>query len=221
MKNIYDIEKLKLYINKINISHIFKPHALEYLELHLFERGESIYFTQDRCEYLHILVSGKAKVFLLNDEGNFMLLDVCKPYDFIGDVEFIQQKSIYHNVEAITECILVAIPIIKIHEITISDELYRLLSKSICDKLIKTSKKFSQVILYPIKNRLVTCLIEISDKNRINNFKTQEIADYLGVTARHVRRILGELYAEKIIEKQGQSIYILNKKSLHKYVIKD
>ena len=103
----------------------------------------------------------------------------------------------------------------------ISDELYRLLSKSICDKLIKTSKKFSQVILYPIKNRLVTCLIEISDKNRINNFKTQEIADYLGVTARHVRRILGELYAEKIIEKQVQSIYILNKKSLYKYVIKD
>lgn len=58
---------------------------------------------------------------------------------------------------------------IKIHEITISDELYRLLSKNICDKLIKTSKKFSQIILYPIKNRLVTCLIEISDKNRINN----------------------------------------------------
>ena len=76
-------------------------------------------------------------------------------------------------------------------------------------------------MLYPIKNRLVTCLIEIIDENRINNFKTQEIADYLGVTARHVRRILGELYTENIIEKQGQSIHILNKKSLYKYAIKE
>ena len=76
-------------------------------------------------------------------------------------------------------------------------------------------------MLYPIKNRLVTCLIEISDKNIINNFKTQEIADYLGVTARHVRRTLGELYTENIIEKKGQSIHILNKKLLHKYSIKD
>jgi CRP/FNR family transcriptional regulator, putaive post-exponential-phase nitrogen-starvation regulator len=221
MKKIYDVEKLKLYIKKVNISHIFKPNAIDHLELHFFERGESIYFTQDKCEYLHILVYGKTKVFLLNNEGNFMLLDFSKPYDFIGDVEFIQQKNIYHNVEAITECTLIAIPINKIHDITISDELYRLLSKNICDKLIKTSKKFSQVMLYPIKNRLVTCLIEIIDGNRINNFKTQEIADFLGVTPRHVRRILGELYTENIIEKQGQSIYILNKKLLYKYAIKE
>jgi len=221
MKKIYDIEKLKLYIKEINISHILKPNAIDHLELHFFERGESIYFTQDKCEYLHILVYGKTKVFLLNNEGNFMLLDFSKPHDFIGDIEFIQQKNIYNNVEAITECTLIAIPTNKIHEITILEELYHLLSKNICDKLTRISKKFSQVILYPIKNRLVTCLIEISDKDRISNFKTQEIADYLGVTPRHVRRILGELYTENIIEKKGQSIYILNKKSLHKYIIKE
>ena len=150
-----------------------------------------------------------------------MLLDFSKPHDFIGDVEFIQEKNIYHNVEAITECMLIAIPISKINEITISDKLYRLLSKNICNKLIKTSKKFSQVVLYPIKNRLVTCLIEISDENIINNFKTQEIADYLGVTLRHVRRVLGELYTENIIKKQEHSIYILNKKLLYKYIIKE
>ncbi|UUV19368.1 cyclic nucleotide-binding domain-containing protein [Fusobacteria bacterium ZRK30] len=221
MKKIHDIKKLKFYIEKVNMSHIFKPNAIDHLELHCFEQGESIYFTQDRCKYLHILVYGKVKIFLLNNEGNFMLLDFSKPYDFIGDVEFIQQKNIYHNVEAIIECLLIAIPISKIHEITISDELYRLLSQSVSDKLIKTSKKFSQVILYPIKNRLVTCLIEISDKDKINNFKTQEIADYLGVTPRHVRRILSELYTENIIEKEGQSIHILNKKLLYKYAIKE
>lgn len=221
MKKIHDIKKLKFYIKKVNMSHIFKPNAVDYLELHCFEQGESIYFTQDRCKYLHILVYGKVKIFLLNNEGNFMLLDFSKPYDFIGDVEFIQQKNIYHNVEAITECLLIAIPISKIHDITISGELYRLLSQSISDKLIKTSKKFSQVILYPIKNRLVTCLIEISDKDKINNFKTQEVADFLGVTPRHVRRILSELYTENIIEKKGQSIHILNKKLLYEYAIKE
>lgn len=221
MKKIHDIKKLKFYIEKVNMSHIFKVNAVDYLELHCFEQGESIYFTQDRCKYLHILVYGKVKIFLLNSEGNFMLLDFSKPYDFIGDIEFVRGKNICHNVEAITECLLIAIPTSKINEITISGELYRLLSQSIADKLIKTSKKFSQVILYPIKNRLVTCLIEISDKDKINNFKTQEVADFLGVTPRHVRRILSELYSENIIERKGDSMHILNKKLLLKYAIKE
>lgn len=221
MKKVKDLERLKLCIKEVNAAHIFKPHAIKHLELRYYESGEIIYLAQDSCEYLHIIVSGKVKIFLLTNLGKFMFLDVSVPLDFIGDAEFIQNKKLCHNVEALTECLLISIPTRKIYDITIQSELYYFLSRNISDKLLKTSKRFSLATIYPIKNRLVTHLVKISDKNRINNFKTKEIADRLGVTPRHMRRILGELYAENIIEKQGQTIHISNIKALHKYIIKD
>jgi len=222
MKIIKNAEITKKYITEAKVSHIFKTNHLDSIELQVFQPGESIYFSEDKYKYLHILVSGKAKVYILNNNGDYMLLDFVKLLDFMGDIEFtLNKKNIYYNVKAITECLLIAIPVLRLKEITYSEELYKCLSEKIASKLLVTSKRYANSILYSFKERLISCLIEMSDGNEVNNVNTKEISDYLGVSSRHIRRILNELYSENLLEKNKDSLIILNKEKLYSYYIEN
>jgi CRP-like cAMP-binding protein len=221
MEIINNKSKIKEYIKKFDLDGVIRDTYFNKIELHKYKRRDIIYYMKDDLKYLYFLVEGKIIVHLQTIDGKEMYLDFGKPLEILGDVEYISSSGIYSNVEAITDCYLLALPMEVVDKNAKENwKFYEIISKFLANKLTKTSKKYTEMILYPLKNRLATYLYEISTEEvLINPFRQEEVALSYGISDRHLRRILLELEEEGIIEKNRKSINVIDRKLLEKYII--
>ena len=77
---INDNEKLKYFIDKYKINNIFSKDMTNFMELHIFNKGELICNLNEEMDYLYFFVYGKAKVFISLSNGRSLLLGFYKPF---------------------------------------------------------------------------------------------------------------------------------------------
>lgn len=221
MNIINNKNKIKGYLRTFDLEGIIQDNHIDKIELHKYKKREIIYYMKDELKYLYFLVEGTILVHLQTLDGKEMYLDFGKPLDILGDLEYISSSGIYSNVEAITDCFLLAMPKEVVDKNAKENwKFYEIISKFLAHKLKKTSKKYTEMILYPLKNRLATYLYELSTEDLfIEVFRQEEVALSYGISDRHLRRILGELEEEGIINKNRKSITIIDRKLLKKYLI--
>lgn len=222
MEKISDNKRIEAYIDKFNLRGIIKEKYLNRIELHKYHRGDIIYYMENDFEYFYFLVEGKVLVHLHTMEGKEMHLDFCEPLDLFGDLEYINSSGIYSNVEAIKDSYLLAMP----REIVEKNarenyKFYEMISQFLGEKLVKTSKKYTDMILYPLKNRIATYLYDLAgDDDFIEGFRQGEVALSYGISDRHLRRVLGELEDDGVIRRDRGRIEVRDRDLLKKYCIK-
>lgn len=223
MDRINDRKKIEAYIDRFDLRGVIKNEYVASLELHKYYRGEMIYYMKDEFKYLYFLVEGKVLIHLQTLEGKEMHLDFGNPLDLFGDLEYISSSWIYSNVEAVKESYLLAMPR-EIVDLNAGDnwKFYEMISQFLGKKLVKTSKKYTEMILYPLKNRIATYLYELAGiEALIEEFRQGEVALSFGISDRHLRRILVELEEEGIIRRSRGIIEIMDRPRLKKYCIDD
>ncbi|MBV7275609.1 helix-turn-helix domain-containing protein [Clostridium sp. PL3] len=217
MERISNKDLLKHYFVKYNIENIFDKDIISYAQLHFYRKGEFILKAEFELEYYYLLVNGKIKISYLFENGKSMLLKFYREFNVIGDLEFLKDKPVRCNVEAIEDTYFIAIPsdILRkkyMNNVNFLQHLVTFLS----EKLEATINNTSYNFIYPLTNRLASYLVEhITDKNYIildSSFK--EIAQFLGTTYRHLNRTFNELEAEEIIKCENTTIYILDEDRL-------
>ena len=169
MERINERKKIIHYMEHFGLMEVVKEKYIERMELHRYHRGEMIYYMKDELNYLYFLVEGKVLIHLQTMDGKEMHLDFGEPLELLGDVEYISSSGIYSNVEAIKESYLLAMPMEVVDDnARDNSKFYEMTSKFLAQKLRKTSKKFTEMILYPLKNRIATYLYELAGtENRI------------------------------------------------------
>lgn len=219
MKRIYDPSKLNNYIDKYKIDSFFGVDMKKYMELHLFDSGSHLVKTNDKIDYFYFLVEGKVKVYTVLKNGKSLLFRLYKPLIIIGDVEFIDCDTANSNIEAIVECLCIGISMHNIRKYAVNDPTFlKCMCMSLGKKFIKSSITSSINILYPLENRLASYLLAIAPENNQNynkdggiiTNKFTEMADLLGTSYRHLIRTINNLCLQKIIEKEKNSIVILD-----------
>lgn len=221
MKKLIDIKKMKKYIDRYSLRGIIKDEFIEKIELHEYKKGEMIYYMKDEFEYLYFLVEGKVLIHIQTEDGKEMHLDFGEPLDLMGDLEFINSSGVYSNVEAIKDTLLLAMPRDIVDEnARDNSKFYEMIANFLGKKLVLTTKKYTEMIFYPLKNRLATYLYNLSaGDDLIEEFRQSEVALSYGITDRHLRRVLSELEDEKVILRNRSEIKILNKDLLKKYCV--
>jgi len=222
MEKINDSKRIGKYIEEFNLRGVIKERYLSRIELHKYRRGDIIYYMEDDFEYFYFLVEGKVLVHLHTMDGKEMHLDFCEPLDLFGDLEYISSSGIYSNVEAIRDSYLLAMPRDVVEKNARDNyKFYELISKFLGEKLVKTSKKYTDMILYPLKNRIATYLYDLAgDDDFIEGFRQGEVALSYGISDRHLRRVLGELEEEGVIRRDRGRIEVRDRELLKKYCIK-
>ncbi len=217
MERILNKDLLKHYFVKYNIENIFDKDIINYAQLHFYRKEEFILKEESELEYYYLLVNGKIKISYLFENGKSMLLKFYKEFNVIGDLEFLKDKPIRCNVEAIEDTYLIAIPsnILRKKYMNNVNFLQHLVA-SLSEKLEATINNTSYNFVYPLTNRLASYLVEhITDKNYIIlNSSFKEIAQFLGTTYRHLNRTFNELEAEEIIKCENTTVYILDEDRL-------
>lgn len=218
MKEWLDQNKLRGYIEKAELKHIFNVNIEANCRLFYFEKGDLICQKDREIRYVYFLVEGKTKIFVDQPNGKSYLLRTEEAISLYGDIEAFERDSYTANVEALSDCFCIAIPIRYIRNNFRQHPPYL---KYMCHTLSYRLRTISQMsaanLLHPLKNKVAGYLMlyKDNDSNEIslpNSYS--DISDNLGTTYRHLSRTLRQMEEEGIIHKDNKVIRILDLEKL-------
>ncbi len=213
MKRITSKSKVEEKLKKYNIGMVFDDNAFETMSIINFEAGELLCKSGQKSKYLFLILEGTCEVIPITEDGKQMMLQLIKKGDLCGDLEFFSGNSSSFeyvlDVCVITDTSVLAIPYDYIDRVLRKNaEFINFVCKKICDKVISNGKGFSGAYLYNAKERLIRYIAEASGGSKKLLFSSSEVALKLGMTTRHLRRLLQELINEGSIVKNYKLITI-------------
>ncbi|HEX3021039.1 MAG TPA: transcriptional regulator YeiL [Lachnospiraceae bacterium] len=224
-------KNIQYWVTESDILNIFSFDIQPYLELHTFEKNATICSEGEQFQMLYFLVEGRAKLYITHTNGKVSMINFLTAPNLIGEMELIGAQEFSHGITALTECKLLALPLYKLREQLLSDSKFLLfLCKFLSSKALKNTKKFSQNINYTLKERLAYFILLSTDINdgkvhrtfdetgtSFNIYKERhtEVAEYLGVSYRHLLYVFTEFCEKQILKKTSKGYLITDYSALH------
>jgi CRP-like cAMP-binding protein len=173
----------------------------------LFLEGES-------SNFLYFLVSGKIKLFKLNEYGKEFILDICKEGDFIGysglcgDTYHAESAMALENSEVI---------LINKNDFSqllsscseIAKSFINRLSKNLADKELRMMK----LAYYPARKRLAEAIVflaKIYQNEPTIVFEREIMSSLSGLASESISRLISEFKEEGLLERDNGVIKITN-----------
>lgn len=200
------VKNIEFYIEKFSLAKYLHKDEREQMEIKSYEPQSFILMSGNTEKKLYFMVEGVAKVTVLSNEGKEMILDLVKPFDILGDLEFILGVEKLHNVEVVEKVITLEI---KTENIKENSLLYKLMAETLAKKLQKNAQRIWTRELMDSKEIVLKFIKE--NKSYVEGYiRYNEMAKLLGISDRQLRRILVELSHEGKIIKKNKKIYIEN-----------
>lgn len=214
MKHIKDKNQIEEYYNQFPLSDYFGFDIQPYITVVQFEPGDLILKEGDEPEFLYYLVDGRAKLFLSHDNGRISLINFLSAPCFIGEMELIEAQVTSNGVKAITSCTCFAVRITRCKEKLFNDTTFlRYLCVLLGKKAIGNSYNYSINQSYALDVRLATFIL-LTATNGYYRERHTEVAEFLGVTYRHLLYVLACFVKTGILEKTPQGYHIVDVKKL-------
>ncbi|MGG5369161.1 Crp/Fnr family transcriptional regulator [Enterococcus sp. AZ196] len=180
-------------------------------EVRRFKSGETIFSQGVEYKYIMIVVSGKAKVCTSAPSGKDLVLAYYLSSGLIGDVE-LMSNTVYATASVITlspfEVIIVPF---QDDQDTIFKNLTFMttLAKGLSENLINSSHNYTSNALYSGEQRLCTYILQGSYKYYFFDNLT-DVAATIGVSYRHLLRLLNKLCDSGILKREKRRFQIIN-----------
>ena len=205
-------------LNPCILSDIMDADVLPYTGTVHFDADEEILKEDEAPEYLFFLYSGRAKLYLTHENGRVTLINFLSAPCFIGEMELLDENRHANGVRAITSCECYAIDLSKCRSMLLKDTKFlRYLCRFLSDKATGNTNNYSRNQSYPLKNRLAAFILETSVNGYYREPHT-EVADYLGVTYRHLLYVLAEFVKEGMLQKTESGYRIEDSEGLRKLI---
>jgi CRP/FNR family transcriptional regulator, putaive post-exponential-phase nitrogen-starvation regulator len=224
MKRAQDLQVLQRLLEQHELSGIFDQRAIQAMELVTYGKGDIICSDGGRMDQLLLLVKGKLKVYKTLPNGKSILIRFYKPLGIVGDMELLTDFTVKGTVEAVGECLFIAIKYQDLNETAYQDPAFlRFIIKQLSQKLYTFSNASSLNLLYPLETRFASYLVSITvDENdhphieEIRTSKLTEIAELLGASYRHLNRVISQFVSAGLVERTRGSLYVKDIEQLKK-----
>lgn len=180
-----------------------------------FKAGETIFNEGMPISYFLIVVKGRAKVCTIAKNGKDLVLCYYISDGIIGDIELMTNASIAAtSVIAITDFECIALPY-KEYAVDLKNNLAFLnrLGSELSIKLLYSSKNYVFTALYSGEERLCSYILESSHNNVFNDVLT-DVSSSIGMSYRHMFRLLNQLCTDRILDKKDNGYLILDRDEL-------
>ncbi|MFS0604049.1 transcriptional regulator YeiL [Peribacillus frigoritolerans] len=199
-----------------DIQETFPKAVLHQAFICKFSSNEYIVRFDEDIQYLFLLLDGRAKIYIVHENGKRALIQFLKKDDFIGELSLIEVEKNLKDVVAINDCTCLAVPLASSKEHLLNDNRFlQNLSKYLGDKLLKRTDHYTDMQDYEFKNRLAKYILQIENDGCFQE-KHTETAEYVGGSYRHLLYTLNQFHEEGLLEKKGRKYYIINKKKLER-----
>lgn len=213
-----ELQKLEEFSEKVENFESLKT-LLASKKVRNLKKGQLLYFDGDKSQGIYLVLSGKIKISKITEDGRELVTAINSANDYFGIYDAMVAKSHTENAEAIEDssvCLLY------------KDLLDDLLSKNanlamqfihlLSENLHQKEEQLIQMAYHSVRKRLAETLLRIQEINASNVFKISrnDLAAMAGMATETVSRTLSDFKEEKLLDKKGAEISLLDLDKLKK-----
>ena len=189
------------------------------------KKNSKLFFKDEEIKYFHIIVKGSAILFENSSDGNQNILQFVKKKEIIGEVF---TKNYIFSATSSEDSLIMLIPIKLIRALVNDNPIFCLnLLKEFSARNKKIFTLLSRIKVNNAKQRVIQYLLSLESENpkdlmEINlNYSKSIIASYLNIKPETFSRILNKLKKDGEIATNKNTIKLLKKDCLIKYINKE
>lgn len=192
--------------------HNIEPNACECMR---FKAGETILNEGAPITHLLIVVYGKAKVCSTAENGKDLLICYYISGGIMGDIELMTNTYVAAtSIAAVTDFECISMPYKRnAADLKNNLEFMNRVGYELAVKLLGSSKSRVYASLYSGEARLCSYILEASRGNEFNDTLT-DVACSIGMSYRHMFRLLNKLCDDRVLEKKKRGFIIADRDAL-------
>lgn len=182
-----------------------------------YHAGEPVLYQGHPLESIFIILHGTVKVSTQAESGKELTLCYHKPGDILGDIGFMMGSSTATSmVFAVSDTACIAIPLSENTEaLKNCIPFLNYIGKLLAEKLLNRGEAQTATALAPAKIRLCAYILQM-EKNGFFREPLVETAQVLGISYRHIFRLIRRLCDDHVLLHTGSGYQILQYYALQK-----
>lgn len=215
-------EMIAITRNFPKVACLLKSCPLEVIEQMELVRFSAKKFQLDQGEKynsVYIIVSGNVKVFVMNQKGKQITLDIYGQGNFIGEHEAIVKKPFSASLCSITEVQLLKIPVESfLRWLKLDNAFCQKLTESLCEQLYELTNRAAKYSLNDVRTQVLSTILVAYQQENQQQIAKKQLLDSVSATSRSVYRTLQQLSEEGLIAIESERISILDIDELRKSI---
>jgi len=187
-----------------------------------YPRGSFILRAGEETDALYIILSGRAKVLIPDEEGHEVILTIMGPQEFFGEMGLLDDLPRSASVETLEACEMLRLSKAGFTNVLKDNfELAMLIIRNLVRRMRDADRKIESLALIDVYGRVARLLIEMA-QNLEGKWivehapPKQEIARMIGASREMVSRVVKDLHRKGLIRAEKRRIHILDKVSMQK-----
>jgi CRP/FNR family cyclic AMP-dependent transcriptional regulator len=179
-----------------------------------FPRGTTIIAAGDMTDSLYVVISGRLKVMMTDDDGGEVILAILGSNEFFGEMGLLDDAPRSASVVAIEPCELLSLSKKDFKKCMAENfEMTMTVMRGVVKRLREADKKIGSLALMDVYGRVARLLLEMSEtiegqKVVTKKLAKQDIAKMIGASREMVSRVMKDLQTGGFIEVKGGSIFL-------------
>ncbi len=179
-----------------------------------YPRGTTVIAAGDSTDSLYVVISGRLKVMMSDDEGREVILSMLGPSEYFGEMALIDDSPRSASVITLEPCELLVLAKRDFKKCVAENfEMSMTLMRGLVKRLREADRKIGSLALMDVYGRVARLLLEMSEKVDGQQVVTrkvakQDIAKMIGASREMVSRVMKDLQTGGYIEVRGNSIYL-------------
>ena len=202
------MKKIEQYINLFSLDEILTKEVHEKLLIKHYKKGEYILEAHKGANSIYFIVEGTVEVSCILDNGNQICLNILRPLEIFGDIEYINKEEVLFDVVAKSDVVVILLPFqIARENLEENINFWRFLAIEGNKKLLNTNRAIFYKSTLKAKDIFIKYL---EDNGGEITFKSlDELSSRLNISYRNLTRIIAFYVDSGTILKERNSIKIL------------
>ena len=179
-----------------------------------FPRGTTVMAAGDATDSLYVVMSGRLKVLMSDDEGREVILTMLGPSEYFGEMGLIDDSPRSASVITVEACELLVLSKRDFKNcLSENFEMAMTVMRGLVKRLREADRKIGSLALMDVYGRVARVLLEMSEMLNGQHVVTrkvakQDIAKMIGASREMVSRVMKDLQIGGYIDVRGNSIYL-------------
>lgn len=190
------------------------------VERRRYGRGSSILRAGENTDALYIILSGKVKVLIPDEDGREIILTIMGAQDFVGEMGLLDGLPSSATVETMEACDMMRIP--RSAFLTCLEnngDVAMLVLRNLVRRLRDADRKIESLALIDVYGRVARLIIDIAESTDAGWVvqrlpAKQEIGRMVGASREMVSRVVRDLQDKNLIRVDGRKIIVLDRQSM-------
>ena len=179
-----------------------------------FSRGTTIITAGGPTDSLYIVISGRLKVMMSDDEGREVILAILGSNEFFGEMSLVDDSPRSASVVAIEACELLSLAKRDFNKCLEDNfEMAMTVMRGLVKRLREADQKIGSLALMDVYGRVARLLMEMSEDVNgerivVKKLAKQDIAKMIGASREMVSRVMKDLQSGGYIEVRPEGIVL-------------